>query len=268
MPLKWKTTKVEVPYETLEVRHWARHDPSEIIKAVNRGIYTSSHYPHVYRAELGRHKLAIRHFTREANVAHMHPHDLFTVLCELADRHVAIVEMPVAIIHRPHGPRDTIVSLWKGRTAPFHHFLCDDAVSFKRKRQACVKIVRELAKLHANGFVHGHVKSDNFVVDQADNPKFVDYTLIRRATPQETRDELALPYSGAKKDIFTHLSNQLHRRATFSTAPEDNAVSHHRFIDTLKAEYEKQFSHYASIRTAKQPSTRRLAKLLAKVRKM
>ncbi len=245
MPLRWKTTELETPNGKVRVTHWEKHDPEELIKAINRGKRVPSNHPELLQSKFGRHKVAVRVFSPKLTF-YDYPSELFASLRRLVDKHVAIVEMPVAMVE--HHDKVTLVTLWKDRTTPFHHFLADDAVSFQRKRQACLKIVRELAKLHANGFVHGHPKTDNFVVDSAGNPKFVDYTVIERATSESFRAEVNGPFLNDRDHFFTYLSNEFHENAFFSTKPEDKAVAHRRFIGELKAEYQKQYDHYASIR--------------------
>ncbi len=234
--LKWKTTQLQTPEGAVKVTHWAKHDPTHLIEAINNGTLVESDHPKVFRSHLGRYKIAIRNFEYKRSRFSEHPLDLFAALRDLADRRVAIVEMPVAMVEK--GNEATLVTLWKDESTPFHHFIRDDKISFEKKRLACLKMVREVAKLHANGYTHGHLKLDNFLVDKNYNPKLIDFTKMRRVDPELACAELGIYSQGG--DFFHYLSDRLHNFAEF-VAPEDNAIAYQAFKQLLESEYQKYY---------------------------
>jgi len=174
MPLEWKTTKIKRPSGTVEITHWAKHDPQKLLKALEakpqRVMGLAMPLVSVHR--FGRHRLAVRHEYLWSE---------FDMLRDLAEKRAAVVEMPVAYIYHPVKGY-LAVTLWK--KAKVHRslggFLRDSKVSREDKFAACLSAVRKMAKLHAAGYVHDHLDADNFVLDNSGGVHMVDYTMLKR----------------------------------------------------------------------------------------
>ncbi|MFH0713196.1 MAG: hypothetical protein V1722_01560, partial [Candidatus Micrarchaeota archaeon] len=89
----------------------------------------------------------------------------------------AVIEMPLAHITRRGSSEETIVTIWKKNTVNLEEFLKQTTVPQKLKERACLSASRQLAKLHAAGFLHSHPRADNFVATDKGEAYFVDYTL-------------------------------------------------------------------------------------------
>ncbi len=176
MPLKWKTSTVQHGGEKFEVTHWAKHDPRAILAAIHgKPDAVVGVHPRGKVFRFGPHTVIAREFAKTGQWEP--PQNLWRTLQKLARNKAAIVEMPVALVQQKRQP-PTIVTIWKKDSRPLDLLLSNPDVSIKRKEQACRSAVRRLGQLHAAGFRHGHIKSDNLVVDRAGNAKLIDYTLV------------------------------------------------------------------------------------------
>ncbi len=164
MPLEWKTSKVG----EFEVTHWAKHDPTELVKAITSApLKEFGKTRPVLIYDFGPHRIAVRNLFRNTRI--------FDLLKQTIDAKT-IVEMPVALFKKEG--QYFAATLWRKNTVPFGEFLHDPKVSKKRKRNAALNAVKKLARLHAAGFLHQHPKVENFVVGRRDNAMLVDYKFI------------------------------------------------------------------------------------------
>ncbi|MFH1247037.1 MAG: hypothetical protein V1644_01525 [Candidatus Micrarchaeota archaeon] len=175
MSIKWKTHTVEHKGETYSVTHWARHDPRKLVDLVHaKPNFTVGQNPPVRVHKFGPHDVAIRTDVYRYK-------SRFAALAKAAARHASVLETPVALIS--HNGSSYLVTLWKKKTWSFGVFVCDPQVSLTRKKKACVSVARELARLHAAGFVHLHLKPENVVVDKNGKGKLVDPVLMHEINP-------------------------------------------------------------------------------------
>ncbi len=180
--LQWKQTEIETSSGKVTVFHWKKHDPRELLKVLEtKPLEELGRHPVVKVHDFGRHRIAVREALAGEEFVNP-PMGLFFDLAELADKKLAIVEMPVALIIRLHRfPPVTVVTLWKKNRKKLSDFLERQDVSGKLKEKACLSAARELAKLHAAGFTHGHPHLNNFLVNEKrGDVKLVDYSLLKR----------------------------------------------------------------------------------------
>ncbi len=184
MPIKWETTHVEIPAGRVTITHWKRHDPHKLLAALSDTSREAKSLslsrvpnPRVYRHKFGSLELASRKMDYKENSAHEEPNTLFSHLNELVDKRVSIVETPVAKVVHPDGTVQ-VVTIWKKGTQPLTTFLQSNLVHKTDKLNACFSAMKLLAKLHAAGYVHGHPRSDNFVVDSQSKVHLVDYVRL------------------------------------------------------------------------------------------
>ncbi|MFH1247109.1 MAG: hypothetical protein V1644_01890 [Candidatus Micrarchaeota archaeon] len=177
MPLEWKQTTIG----KTKITHWKRHNPAKLLEALARPpIAEVGEHPRVRRYAFEKLHLAVREF-EYGDGRYNTAKDSFTILRKLARQRAAFVEAPVAFIDRK-GQLPAIVTIWKKRTRKLSEFLKDESVSEILKERACITAARKIAMLHGNGFIHGHLRVDNFLVDKrTGNSHLVDYTLLREA---------------------------------------------------------------------------------------
>lgn len=187
MPLRWKTTELQTPEGKVKVTHWEKHDPRELLVAINaepiRRIEGDSK-PRIAVHKFGPHELAVRRFRRPCTENYHDPEELFATLRDMIGTKSAIVEMPVAFIEpallHHYADKYKIVTLWKKNTRNLRDFLNDSDIDLEKKKRAMVSAVRKMAQLHAFGFLHGHLNPTNFVTDEKGNAMFVDYTFLTK----------------------------------------------------------------------------------------
>ncbi len=181
--LEWTTTRVG----RTKVTHWRKHDARKILEALNRKpVRTIGKTPKVLVHRFGRHELAAR---TSSNIPRRNAAErVFSVLQQSAALGVAIVEMPVALIHKKGGT--TVVTLWKKKTRPLLDFLGDPEVAAELKKRACFSAVRNAAYLHAAGFSHGHLHGGNVVVNKRGEAKLVDPWFLSKPRGIATRGEI------------------------------------------------------------------------------
>lgn len=162
----------------LKVLHWPRHDPNELLDALERApVHVVGTTPPVRVHKFGNQLLAVRAFRRGDGFE-----DLlfaFGTLADAAKSRAAFVELPVALVANS-ASEGRIVTLWKKDSRPLDEFLADNRIPMALRERACLSAARKLAKLHAAGFVHGHVNPDNFLADSRGNASLIDYTYLHR----------------------------------------------------------------------------------------
>ncbi len=172
---------------------------------------------------------------------------LFDRLRETMRRKAALVETPVAFIQWPNGT-GTILTLWKKGTRPLIHFVANRRISRARRRSACFSAVRQITKLHAAGFSHGHLNlgnrekgqwynPGNLLVTQKGDAWLVDYALLQRKIPDEKHESNHM--------LFYTLAQALHWYRI------DKLDELARFRGELWREYEKTRNEYEARRRRK-----------------
>ncbi len=175
MPLEWKLTTIG----KTGITHWKQHNPKKLLESLSRpAILEIGKHPRVRVHEFGRLHLAVREF-EPFSFRYNSGERSFEILRELAKQRAAFVEMPVALIQRT-GSNPVVITIWKKNTIGLDEFLKSGNVSDDLKERACLNAARQTARLHAKGFLHGHLKVENFLVDKNGNSQLVDYTLLRQ----------------------------------------------------------------------------------------
>ncbi|MFH0713346.1 MAG: hypothetical protein V1722_01820 [Candidatus Micrarchaeota archaeon] len=180
MPLEWRTTKVNTSKGEVTVEHWAKHNPIELLEAVSDRANPVSGQPMVFKHIFRGRQLASRFMPQHSNdwiIAYYPPSTLFATLKEMARKRIAIVELPVASIKRPNGTTQ-IVTAWKKSYADLDLFLRSKEFSTVRKLKVGLAAMRLVAKLHAAGYNHSHIKMENILVSEHDVPHLIDYTFL------------------------------------------------------------------------------------------
>ena len=185
MPLEWRKTSALHEGRAVQIEHLAKVDANDILEALaKKPLETRRGFGlGVERMPFKPYSIAVRKM----------PHDdarkMFETLKKLAEAKIAIVEMPVALIERQNPiwleRSSRAVTVWKEKTRPFEQFLRDPKITFKEKLDACLGTVRLLAKLHAEGFLHGHLKPMNFVINERHSPALVDFKLLNEVVGNE-----------------------------------------------------------------------------------
>ncbi len=197
-PIKWKTTRVG----EARVIHWKKHDAKELMKAIDGApIQEIGKHPVVRVHDFGKLRLAVREFDpfAETNVTGK---QAFARLNELARKHAAIVEAPVAFVHRGK-QNPLIVTIWKKNHTKLIDYLSREDILDLLKERACITAAIQTAKLHATGIIHGHLDPENFVVSDGGHSQLIDCTLLRKFNPKN--DEVGLKDFEAK-NVFERIS--------------------------------------------------------------
>lgn len=175
MPLQWKTTTIG----KTTITHWRQHEPKALLSALSaKPLAELGKHPKVRRHKFGRLHLAVREFepfSGRYNTAE----NSFAILRQLAEQRAAFVELPVALVSQNQGNKK-VVTAWKKDMRDLHDFLRGDQISDRLKDKACISAAEITARLHSTGFIHGHLKPDNFLVDRSGKSHLVDYTLMRQ----------------------------------------------------------------------------------------
>ncbi len=250
MPIKWKKTEVEMPQGKFTVTHWAKHDPRELL----RTIQTPSKLeikakPVLLVHDFGKLRIATR-LMEPTNLPlditqHRDPHYLFDRLKQMADQRLSIIETPVAFIENQQGMVG-LTTIWKKRTISLPAFFKSRKVNAQQKVEVSKKAMRLLAKLHANGFAHGHPHPYNFVINKRrGNVQFIDYVLTQDLPepyggPNKTAHHLAaailFPRGRPKvRGKYDDRKDQMHRKLT-----NDFMSEYEQALDRLKAKIEKR----------------------------
>ncbi|MFH0713355.1 MAG: hypothetical protein V1722_01865 [Candidatus Micrarchaeota archaeon] len=191
MSLKWEEHIVETPHGKFRVTHWAKHDPHKLIAAIKCTAIRqdAAADPIINTYSFGPHELVTRKFSgRRKPAAHY-----FDILRTMADKGVSIVETPVALVQElTYGHHDLLVTLWKQKTQPLSHLLYAGG-KLKVKDEARLNAMRVVAKLHAAGFSHGHLKISNFVVDEKGQTQLIDPTLVGNDPRNDGEIDYILP---------------------------------------------------------------------------
>lgn len=185
MPLEWKTTNVETPIGAVKITHLAKHDPRLLLRAVtSKPKYeVEGASPALMLHDFGMHALAVRDCknegVRHAGNDYDPPREIFEVLRSLVHKRRALVEMPIALVEKPTG-RSLLVTLWKKDSRPLNRYLADKSIPLNKRVAASFEFIRQLAKLHALGFVHGHPYARNAVVNKNGSVQLIDPTLLHK----------------------------------------------------------------------------------------
>ncbi|MFH0713478.1 MAG: hypothetical protein V1722_02755 [Candidatus Micrarchaeota archaeon] len=183
MPLEWETHKIQTPEGEVGVTHWKKHNPRELLAALKTPEWVIfGTVPALTIHQFGRHQLAVRNcavggVSSDVN-AYFPPTNIFNRLQTLAASQRALVEMPVAFIEQPDGRR-LLVTLWKKDSRPLNSYLSDSTIPRRDRIRASFEFVRQLAKLHALGFVHTHPGTRNAVRNVNGSVQLIDPTLLR-----------------------------------------------------------------------------------------
>lgn len=256
----WKTTIIQHPkYGNIRVTHWAngnekyKIDPRELLQTIetNKNIVYGKDErlaatPILKQVPFGKYMLAARHYRKGRNNVNWPASYLFKQLKNTVDRKIAIVEMPVALVEYPFprlsseaGIHDTIlVSLWKKKTRCLHAFLGDENVAVEKKQLAVHNAVKKIARLHANGFVHGHLRPENMVINEKGETKFVDYTLL-----QSLGGLHRLTGNTEKAREINYFLNNIKMEQIFSQDSEKQLLSHFSLQRELMQEYKKEYEN-------------------------
>ncbi|MFH1750629.1 MAG: hypothetical protein ABH863_03040, partial [Candidatus Micrarchaeota archaeon] len=105
------------------------------------------------------------------------------------NKKAAVLEMPVAVIKKHDSLH--VVTIWKEQSKRkredlqlLYDFLNSENIPVDLAKKASLSAIRQLAKLHANGFVHGHPGGGNVLVSNRGIATLIDYSEIRRSTPR------------------------------------------------------------------------------------
>ncbi|MBI5636231.1 hypothetical protein HY993_04685 [Candidatus Micrarchaeota archaeon] len=200
-----------MPHERLgEVRvtHLPKFNPVEVLGLLDKKPLFTRENGSVSIHSLGRNQVCIK-YCRHSDALRA-----FSMLKEAAEKKLGL-ETPVALIW----PIDTldfsaltrprIVTLWrkegfgKKEERTLRGFLEDKKIPAMEKKKVAFKIVRALAKLHANGFSHNDVHGENILVNSKNEPSFVDYSDMS-ANPSS--EEINLDLKSAIDTIDIHFT--------------------------------------------------------------
>ncbi len=190
MPIKWKTSEVETPEGKVKVTHWAKHDPRELIEALQHDWIERKFRNSVVTVyKFGPHLIASKTFSSRKAASS------FETLRELERKRLAIVETPVALVELQGADSPAqVVTLYKKGTETLGGLFDNLEVPVKTKRKAALSAVAKLARLHAAGFIHGHLHEDNVVVDEHGNAQLIDYKFIEKLNSE--------PYFGGRGPTY------------------------------------------------------------------
>ncbi len=252
MPLKWKRSSVKTPEGTVLVTHWAKHDPQELLKALEKGRPVRA-TPPLSVHDFGHHILTARHFT-EPHMWWIHPVALFNSLRKIAQLKSPVVEMPVALVSKPG--EYVVVTLWKKNTRSFSEFLRDEKISRELKIAAGMNAVAKLAKLHAIGFCHRHLWATNIVVDKHGNASIIDYTLLKSLSQGWLKND---------KRMFHHLAGSIFLPRTYPglSELEETKADRNSLAQRFRQHYDTQYAKYRK-RVASRSMLARLIHFLGK----
>ncbi|MDP2717407.1 MAG: hypothetical protein Q8P02_01555 [Candidatus Micrarchaeota archaeon] len=200
----WRTTRTN--------RYVARHRPdvdhADLFNTIQKPPrYRVGQHPNVHVHDFGKGVVSVRDFTPK-DTAYRRPEDVFPIMERIAGGRPALVEELLAHFQIFHsdGPRHLLVTAWHAGSRPMREFLADAAISGVQKRRALEVLMRKLARLHANGYLHGHPKVDNAVASAKQVGLLVDPTRLYEPYPGmfdiERENECVQLASG----LATHLS--------------------------------------------------------------
>ena len=212
MRLNWKITAFAVQGREITVVHWPKHDPDRILDVLEtKPMRTVGMDPVVAVHSFGHYEVAVRRFSPlewQGTTALQ----LFSLLNGTIQARLAVIEMPIALVD-------------DGRA----HII----VSIERKENFCFSFVREIARLHANGFIHGHIALNVFP-DAQDHARFVDFTRLRILTESRASFMSALH----EKNFLVNLAAMTQMARVDVGQSEAEASAHaEQLAQKLDAEY-------------------------------
>ena len=231
MRLNWKITAFAVQGREITVVHWPKHDPDRILDVLEtKPMRTVGMDPVVAVHSFGHYEVAVRRFSPlewQGTTALQ----LFSLLNGTIQARLAVIEMPIALVD--DGRAHIIVSIWKPGLRDLAGFFEDKTVSIERKENFCFSFVREIARLHANGFIHGHIALNVFP-DAQDHARFVDFTRLRILTESRASFMSALH----EKNFLVNLAAMTQMARVDVGQSEAEASAHaEQLAQKLDAEY-------------------------------
>jgi tRNA A-37 threonylcarbamoyl transferase component Bud32 len=234
--IPWKVTTVG----KFTVEHWARLDPKGLLESLDEPPQRIIGFsPMVHKHSFGPHELAVRW------TPPLHGRRIFDTLKIMAEDRKSLIETPVAFITPKSGKtpgRVRVVTLWKKGTQPFSDFVEDPSISPQKKVDAALAAVRELARLNAAGFTHGHFGPKNLLVSRNGIPSMVDCSLVGKAD----RRRPVWP-SKLNADALEELDAGLYLLA-YELAINGAARDPKKFQKRLYRAYEQAFKQYKPAR--------------------
>jgi len=219
MRLNWQVSSGVVNERKITVVHWPKHDPNKILDMLEtQPLRTVGREPVVNVHKFGLFEVAVRRFSPLEWKGTPAP-QLFSLLNETIEACLALIEMPIALVD--DGSAHFIVSLWKKGLRDLAGFFEDKSVSIERKERFCFSFVREIAQLHANGFIHGHIALNVFP-DEHDNVRFVDFTRLRIMTESRASFMAAVH----EKDFLVPLAEMTRLARSDAGQSEAEALTH------------------------------------------
>ncbi len=190
MVLEWRNSDVA----GVRVTHWKKEDAQTIVDSISSKplrIVNTENGPTIHVYAYGPHELAVRKYGDPARGL-----DIFYTLKQSVEEKAALTEIPFAKIRHLDGDF-SVVTLWKKRTRMLHEYLRDVTVAMDDKKLMCKRVVKLVAKLHAAGYTHGHIKGDNVLVQLNKLPVLVDPRLLTKRNQPEGVN----PWESRKKDF-------------------------------------------------------------------
>ncbi|MEK6954185.1 MAG: hypothetical protein AABX01_04200 [Candidatus Micrarchaeota archaeon] len=233
MPIRWKTSRIG----EMEVLHWEKTSPDGILKALSEKPKKQvGQHPLVNVHELNGRLLAVRHVTgkmrREMDPVFLPKERNFKAMQKAADLHASVVETPFAMIRTPKGT--SYLTLWKRGCRPLSDYLFDDSVPIQKKEGTFFGIARALGKLHAAGYLQGHLYQ-NMIVDKRGSGLLIDFTQIRRIASKFARKLERGALLALLRREFSHLYY-----LSDNNSLQANELAH-KLMDRGALEYEKAF---------------------------
>ena len=262
--LEWKTTEIKTAEGgKVRVTHWKKHDPVDLLRAIEtkpiRGFSRSQPQVHVHG--FGKYELAVRRFRQlrdipkmgAGHLAYLPAYFVFSALQNLVAKRAAILEMPVALVQYPNGS-SSLVTLWKKNQGTLNSFLESADVSLAKKEAASLDAVRQVARLNAVGYCHGHPYSRNFVIFKNGAVKLIDPTVLTAVQSKGDSDKhtIVTALVGKIIDSQANVARYLGKR------------DEKRLTSTFSREYDRIYDYYKFHR--KKGIALHWAKLLAALR--
>lgn len=186
MAFAWRSSKLENRGESVVVDHWSGHDPASFARLTSSEPMTlAGGNPAVAVHRWGKRLLAERRViftTSSQNVQWLARFGYLAQHFEKARR--AFVEVPLAVV-RAEKPGEVgvvhLFSLWQRGCMPLHEFI-QSRVDSPQVGRALHSSMRELARLHRAGFLHGHSHPYNVLVTNRGRGRWIDYTKLAPST--------------------------------------------------------------------------------------
>ncbi|MBI2445678.1 hypothetical protein HYV43_04785 [Candidatus Micrarchaeota archaeon] len=171
-----------------------------------RPVRIVGEHPKVHVHDFEGREVAVRDFTPKSS-AYRRPEAVFPILQRISSGRPALVEHAMAHyqVFSAAGSRQVIVTDWHAGSRTMREFLADSDVPAVQKRRACVVLMRKLARLHAQGSLHGHPKLDNAVASAQHVGLLVDPTRLVDGEPDLFDFDRESESTQLASNLATHL---------------------------------------------------------------